>query len=406
MNQKILLINPISLFPTYAMNQVRTINMIKSLVLYFDVTVLSIYTTENEYNESEKALTTLGAVYIPVKSVKFSSLSFISRFYQVYERLIFFLLGIDKAYTIGKAYEKQIRNVVQANEYKFIISNYWEISSFILRQNISSVKILDTHYAVEENIEVFKENRYFGKSSYFKSRELQKSLYLQENIILSSDIVVSLSKKCFEIFSNKFPLLKHILIPDGNDFGFYSNYPSKPEPNTILFYGSMGSQQNILAFNRFYNIIWPEVLKQVPDAHMIIVGNNPPQSIKELDDNKQIIVTGFVEDVRPLLSKAQLMILPMEIGSGFRGRVVEVMAMGIPVVGTHNALDSVEMETGVHGCISDDNKVLIKYCIQLLNDQEFRLRNSKACRQLAKEKYSIEATFGRFAEYLRDFKIN
>jgi glycosyltransferase involved in cell wall biosynthesis len=168
----------------------------------------------------------------------------------------------------------------------------------------------------------------------------------------------------------------------------------------------MGSQQNILAFNRFYNNIWPEILNKLPDSRMIVVGNNPPESIKKLHDNNQIIVTGFVEDVRPWLSKAQLMILPMEIGSGFRGRVVEVMAMGIPVVGTHNALDSVEIETGVHGCISDDNEVLIDYCVQLLTDHEFRLNNSDACRQLAIEKYSIEATFGRFAEYLRDFKTN
>ena len=49
------------------------------------------------------------------------------------------------------------------------------------------------------------------------------------------------------------------------------------------------------------------------------------------------------------------MILPMSIAGGFRTRVVEVMAMGVPVIGTHNALDCLEMENGIHGFITDND---------------------------------------------------
>ena len=113
-------------------------------------------------------------------------------------------------------------------------------------------------------------------------------------------------------------------------------------------------------------------------------------------------MTGFVEDVRPWLSKAWLSIIPLELGSGFRGRVIELMAMGIPVVGTHNALDSIGLKCGIDGFISDDNQELINISSNMLKSEHLRNFVSLSANDYVQFNYSLEATFGKLRNYLRD----
>ena len=400
MKRKILIVNPISLFPTYAMNQVRTLHMAKNLITKFDVEVVTPVKDDDDLEKSIAGFIKTGIVFHPLKSLKPSSDLLKKRFYQVMERVNYYLFGTDLGFTTGKRYGRSIIRLIRDNNYDYVISNYWEVSDFFRKIPSNTVKILDTHYAVKENLEVFRKNGYKTGIPFFKNRELEKSLAFEKRIARASDIILSLSLKCYSLFSNDFPDKKHLLIADGNDVEHYASVENKPEGNVILFYGSMSSPQNVGAFKRAYKFILPLIKQKVPDAKMIVVGNKPPVEIQQLHNGNDMIVTGFVEDVRPWLSKGKLLILPLEIGSGFRGRIVEVMSMGLPVVGTHNALDSLEMESGVQGLISDDDHEMADYCVRLLTNETFRLQQSDACRKFVREKYSLEATFGKLTEFL------
>lgn len=404
MKKRILIVNPISLVPTYAMNQVRTLHMIKSLLSDFEVDVVTPVASENEKIKSTEEFGKLGVGFYPLHSKKHQSNKLRKRFFQVKERLNYYLFGTDIAFVAARQYEKDILNLLKNNKYDYVISNYWEISDFFRKLDGNVIKILDTHYSVKENLEVFEKNGYYSGSSFFKKRELMKSHKIESRIIQSSDIVLSLSTKCFQQFSHDFPAKAQIMIPDGNDVSYYSAIPNLPDGNTLIFYGSMGSAQNIGAFWRTYNRILPLIRKSVPDVRLIVAGNKPPEDIKALHNGTDILITGFVEDVRPVLSKGKLLIIPLEIGSGFRGRIVEVMSVGLPVVGTHNALDSIEMESGIHGLVSDDDEELANHCIRLLTDEDFRKQQSEACQEFVREKYSLEATFNKFTRYLKEFE--
>jgi glycosyltransferase involved in cell wall biosynthesis len=100
------------------------------------------------------------------------------------------------------------------------------------------------------------------------------------------------------------------------------------------------------------------------------------------------------------------MILPLSLSGGFRSRIVEVMAMGVPVVGTHNALDSVGMTDGVHGFISDDDTAIAGHAVRVITDARLRRRMSRQCVRFVSEEYTIEKTYGRLARHysLKDFR--
>jgi len=161
----------------------------------------------------------------------------------------------------------------------------------------------------------------------------------------------------------------------------------------------MGGQGNINAFFRLWRGIFPGIKRIVPDARLLVVGANSPDSIQRLHDGRDVVVTGFVDDVRGHLGQAKVAIIPLEVAGGFRGRAGEMMAMEIPVVGTHRALDSVELTPGVHGFITDSDAEMASHAARLLTDDRLRMRMGGECRALTVARYSIDATIGTLSDY-------
>jgi glycosyltransferase involved in cell wall biosynthesis len=92
------------------------------------------------------------------------------------------------------------------------------------------------------------------------------------------------------------------------------------------------------------------------------------------------------------------MVLPMNLGVGFRGRAVEVMSLGVPVIGNHNALDCIGITNCVNGFISDDYGEIAGYALKLSNDSEYRLRVSKNTLDFIRNNFSIGSTYGKLSE--------
>lgn len=397
---RILVVNPGPVFPIKAMNQMRTHNMIRTLARDFPVDLATPVNREEEKIASSKALADVKGFFYDLGSVKPRNDLLKRRFAQLKEYLAYYLAGYDREYIAYKPYQKKIINLIQKEKYKIVISNYWENSSFFRKLDQSVFKILDPHYAVGENWEVFRSKKNKGFSRWFEYRRLSKNTRLEKAVIGASDLLLPLSKKNLEEFE-KIALHKPmVLVADGGDVELYASYHVNPDPNTILFYGAMGSTQNIKAFRRFFHSIYPSLKLKLPELRLLVVGNKPAEEIKKLHNGKDIIITGFVDDVRPWLAQAWFKIIPLELGSGFRGRVIELMAMGVPVIGTHNALDSIGMVSGKHGFISDSDEEMTKYCLQMLTSHHLRHEISHSAIAFVKENYSLNATFGKLNEYL------
>lgn len=399
MQNKILIVNLGSIYPIRAMNQMRTNNMIRVLCKYFNVDLATTVKSKDELIHSQKAMENYGGKFLCIGSLKPSNNIFKKRFIQTTERLLYYLIGVDAEVFESSLIKNRVINLIKENNYDIVISNYWEGSLFF--SDLKGIyKILDPHYAVEENIEILNSNNLPIFKKIFERRKLKRNHKLEKIAIENSDLILPLSVKTFNIFKKNFPYKDLLLIPDGTDVDYFSNYPTQPDEKTILFYGAMGSKQNVHAFFRFYNKILPFIKRLIPDVKILIVGDNPIKEIKALHNGNSIIVTGYVEDVRPWLAKAWFKILPLELGSGFRGRIIEVMSMGIPVVGTHNALDSIGMENGKQGFISDNDDELINFSIKILKDKTLHNYLSKNAKEFTIKNYSLDATFGILKDFL------
>jgi glycosyltransferase involved in cell wall biosynthesis len=108
-----------------------------------------------------------------------------------------------------------------------------------------------------------------------------------------------------------------------------------PESRQILFVGGFRHRPNVDAMVWFGRDIWPRILSLVPDSRLCIAGSFPPPEVQALA-GPAIAVMGFVseETLGELYSSSQVAIVPLRFGGGVKGKVVEALSHGTPVVST------------------------------------------------------------------------
>ena len=122
--------------------------------------------------------------------------------------------------------------------------------------------------------------------------------------------------------------------------------PYKAGEKALVFTGAMDYWPNIDAVNWFAREIFPQVMASHPDARFYIVGSHPAVQVRKLAELPGITVTGRVEDVRPYLAGAAVVVAPMRIARGIQNKVLEAMAMARPVVVSEAGIEGIEAIDG------------------------------------------------------------
>lgn len=122
------------------------------------------------------------------------------------------------------------------------------------------------------------------------------------------------------------------VVPNGVDIDYFRPSGTERTPRKIVFSGKMGYAPNAEAAAWFAEQVFPSVRNKWSDAEFVIVGNDPPESIRRLGSVEGVTVTGYVADLRPYLDSSAVAVAPMQVAVGVQNKVLEAMAMGLPVV--------------------------------------------------------------------------
>ena len=177
------------------------------------------------------------------------------------------------------------------------------------------------------------------------------------------------------------------VIPNGVDLDYYApsgNTSSSPNRLVIVFTGSMDYFPNVDAVRYFCKEIFPMIQAALPEVTFYIVGRNPTRQVKTLGRQRGVIITGSVSDVRPYLASARVAIAPFRLARGVQNKVLEAMAMGLPVVGTSQAFQGIQATLADGIRIADDPKGFAQEVLTLLKDSEFHRRCSLQAREYVK----------------------
>jgi glycosyltransferase involved in cell wall biosynthesis len=133
----------------------------------------------------------------------------------------------------------------------------------------------------------------------------------------------------------------------------------------IVFTGQMDYAPNIAAATRAIERILPLVREECPEASLHIVGRNPPPALAALGGRDGVEVWGRVDDIRPWLAAADVALVPLEIARGVQNKVLEAMAMALPVVLSPGAATGIDAQDGRDFLVRDSDAAMAQAIIDL-----------------------------------------
>jgi glycosyltransferase involved in cell wall biosynthesis len=202
------------------------------------------------------------------------------------------------------------------------------------------------------------------------------------------DICITPTEQERDTLKSRLPNLNISVIPFGINTDLRSENFEQDFPS-LLFLGSLDSIYNQRSILYFYREIYSLIKEKIPNIKLYIVGKNPSKEILKLRRDSSVIVTGYVEDIRPYLARASVITLPIH-GYGIKTRVLEAMAVGKPVVTSSAGIHGIDVTPEKNIIIADEPKEFAERVIELLNDEELRKRIGTNARKLMEKEYSWE----------------
>jgi O-antigen biosynthesis protein len=179
-------------------------------------------------------------------------------------------------------------------------------------------------------------------------------------------------------------------INTGVDLDYFRPSRQPSMDARLIFVGAFQHLPNVEAMLYFCREVLPVIRTKVPGVELLIVGSNPTPPILGLTAIPGVIVTGFVPDIRPFMARSSIYVVPLRLGVGIRGKILEAWGMGMAVVSTSVGCAGLRFENGRNLLVGDTPQQFAAHVISLLNDPAVRSRLGEEGRKTAEQFYSWE----------------
>jgi polysaccharide biosynthesis protein PslH len=194
------------------------------------------------------------------------------------------------------------------------------------------------------------------------------------------------------------------VIPNGVDLEYFE--PTRPSgpgyvPNRIVFTGNMSYRPNVDAVQHLVTRVLPRIRREIPDVQLCIVGMDPAPAVRRLADGDRVVVTGRVDDVRPYFDAAAVAVAPLRVARGLQNKVLEAMAMRVPVVASPAAFEGISAVAGRDLLVAAGPKAFSGAVVTLLRDPAARERYAAAGRTCVETNHN----WSRLLQRLEDLVV-
>lgn len=310
--------------------------------------------------------------------------------YKIYWNLLIQLLfsqnSLQVAYFYNKKAHKKITKLIEKYQPDHIYCQLIRVTEYV--RNIKINKTLDYMDALARGMERRIDNSPFYLKPFLKLETTRLKRYEHFifddfdhlTIISNQDraLIVNIKNDSIEV------------VPNGVDYSTYQ-YRESEKKYDLIFTGNMGYPPNVESVVYLVNEILPIVWKTHPNINLAIVGANPDAKVLALKA-KNIIVTGWVEDISEYYACSKIFIAPMQIGTGLQNKLLEAMAMKLPCITSslaNNALAAIHNQSVL---IGESPKDYAEHVVNLLENKELCQNISENGYTFVKQNYTWEGS--------------
>jgi len=395
---KILWVKAGGLVPPDAGGKIRSYNILRQLARQNSVTFFSFYAEHHPDMHAELKHMFDRVVTMPLRISAPKSVAEM-RDYGI-------RLFSSEPYGITKYCRPEVRRgllaLLDQQSYDVILCDFIAAAG-VIPWNCSTPKVIFTH-----NVEATIWRRHYEVATNILWKtiswlEWRKMEGAERRYLRLADLVLTVSGTDRDAFASLLDPEKLTVIPTGVDVEYFQATPGEEAANSLVFTGSMDWLPNEDAIFYFADAILPLIKQECPDVSLQVVGRSPSLKLQALAElEKNIRLTGWVNDIRPFLVRGSVCIVPLRIGGGTRLKIFEAMAMGKAVVSTSVGAEGLAVRSGENILLADTPNDFAKSVASLLRDPKRRQQLGTAARTLVQENYSWTRVAEDFASTLHD----
>gem|GEM_PF-194148 len=190
-------------------------------------------------------------------------------------------------------------------------------------------------------------------------------------------------------------------LTNGVDLEFFFFEPPKEKATTICFVGRMDYPPNIDAVVHFAREVLPLVRRDRPEVKFQIIGAKATAEVRALANDPAVEVIGYVDDIRPYLRNAGIAAIPTRMGGGILNKILEALALGVPVVACTVSIEGLKVQNGRELLIGDTSAELAGATLRLLNDSALRRELARHGRQYVERHHQWQNIIATYEKELR-----
>ena len=354
---KIFVLLPRIPFPLEKGDKLRAFNQIKQLAKHNEIVLCAL--NDNSQVSEQDAFRALQPYCQSINFIKISKPQIVLGL----ARAFFKGLPMQCGYFYNRKAAKKINALIEKHKPDMLFGQLLRVAEYIRKKNIpKTIDYQDVFsYGMKRRADIASPiTRPIFSMEYKRLKRYEAAIFDDfdvKTIISESDRELITHPKKNEI----------LVIPNGVDHEFFA--PQEREKKyDIVFTGNMSYAPNVNAVEYLANEILPIVWKQVPNAKMYVAGATPDPKVKKAAcDN--IVISGWLDDIRDAYAQSRIFIAPMRIGTGLQNKLLEAMSMGLPAITTPLANGSLGAENGKEILVGSNAGELAQHIITLLTDK-------------------------------------
>jgi sugar transferase (PEP-CTERM/EpsH1 system associated) len=378
-------------YPPYRGDKLKIFNLAKRLKEHHELVLLTFAQTPQdlEYKaELEKVFTEVHFVYLP----KWKSV--INCLNGIWDPTPFQVLYFRSA-----EMKRKLAEVLSQHKFDAVHVQHLRMSPY-LRNKKELPRILDLPDAFSLYWARRREAQKNPLKKVFENIE-QKRVFKYERVMKDYDLSLVCSEEDLLYLRQQHNIRNIDLLPNGVDLDTFAAREHDYSHNHILlFTGNMDYAPNVDAVGYFAEKILPLVKEKFPQVQFIIAGQRPVKKVMDLASDS-IKVTGFIKDLASVYDSASVVVAPLRFGAGTQNKVLEAMAMAVPVVCSNIGFKGLGIESGEGAIMQTEPEAFAESIIALLSSEERRRKVGQKGKEVIHTRFGWNIIAQRLDRYFR-----
>jgi len=373
-------------YPLIGGDKIKSYHLLRHLAKYNDVTLVAFSFGTLPEKKDIEAVEALGVRVFPVALNPLKS-GFLTglRLQKEYPLEISFYLNSE--------FKNIVDNLLTTEKFDLGIAFFMRTAEYLKEKNIPKILI-------SEDCRVLYQSRSYNRSNNLLQKavrwwEVMKLKPYEPKITSQYDFVTLVTKEDIEEMKKGNSKLKYRLVTNGVDIDRYSPPENFSERGlNIIFTGKLSVWANTMMAIKVAKELFPKIQSEVPEANLMIVGANPPKSVRELESSN-IHIYADVPDLAIYYRKARVFLHPHDGASGIQNKLLEAMSAGCAVVTTPTGNQGIYARHMEHAMLSDSDDEMAEYTIKLLKDDNLAQQISESAREWIIQTHTWDVVFSQ-----------